>query len=98
MNMAAARYAEVARLALKAFELLHDSIEENDQINELVRDERVGEGIPEWVNYWRRADANLADPGRRRDIANPIKRALEEESETLGEIEKVINQLQRYWL
>ena len=93
INAAAAKYDEVSRFALEAFELRHGPVEENDRICEMVREERFGEDVPEWVTYWRRADANLADADKRRDLANLIRSALEAEREAIAELEKVLTLL-----
>ena len=88
-NTAAAKYNQVSSLALEAFELRHGQVEENDRICEMAREERFGEDVPEWVAYWRRAKANLADPQKRRNLTNLITSALAADHKAIAKIENV---------
>ena len=92
LTTAAERYDEVACLALEAFMLRHGPVEENDRVSEISRLDGC-EDNPDWDAYWQRADENLADADKRRDLANLIRNALESERKAIAEIEKVLAQL-----
>ncbi len=89
-HAAAARYDEVARYALDAFELRHGPDREYDRICELERLEAYGDDVPEWTAYWKRADENLADAEKRKDLARLVGRTLEAERAAVAEIEAAL--------
>jgi len=92
-NAAAAKYDEVSHLALEAFELRHGPVADHDQIQSMVREETFGDDVPEWAAFWKRADENLADAEKRKELARLIEGALDAERAAVAEIEKALESL-----
>ena len=89
-NAGAAKYDHVSRLALEAFELRHGPAREHDRICELARTEGYSDRDPVWNAFWEQANENLADSGKRKDLARLIRQALDAERAAISEIEKVL--------
>ena len=89
-DAAAAKYDEVSRLALEAFELRHGPVAEHDQIERMGRDESWRDDPPEWGAFWKRADENLADSAKLKELAGLIARQLDNEKAAVAEIEKAL--------
>jgi hypothetical protein len=86
---AAEKYDMVAQRALEAFILRHGPVEQNDRICEFARLEQYDDN-PEWDAYWQRANENLADPARRKELAGLIARLLQNEKDAVAEMEQAL--------
>ncbi len=88
LTAVAKKYEDVAGLALTAFEFRHGPAKEFDRVCELGRTEAHGDDVPEWADYWKRADENLADAEKRKKLIELIQQLVNAERAAVAELKK----------
>jgi len=73
--------------------VFHGAVTDRAFLSESRREERLRKHFAEWQAYWRRADENLADAEKRKDLAQIIQQAVDNEHAAIAEIEKALTVL-----